>query len=231
MMLIHYAQTESPFVLAFLIVPITISVVIMVIGVLFLLKKRLTKKTILSKLTASAPYTDKLTQATAYRQQIIALIKEKTAIKENASLTALIPQVETWAAHVQKLVQRLQAYQADGLLQKDQQAIPTALARLQAEAQTETDPYVQSQLQKTIAEYDRQYDHLQQLAKLMRRTELELEQTLAAMGSIYSQLQLMQSMDIDSRRATNLAEGLDEQVKHLDDLLEAMQEVYQENSY
>ena len=215
-MLIYFIQTESPFILAFLIVPITISIILILVTALFLIKKYQAGQAKLrgrqnndTALSTPAPYADHLERANTYRRQIITLIKEKTGNKKNALLTAFIPQVETWAKQVQKLVKRLQAYQADGLLQEDTHTLPQTLARLEEEHQAETDPVLQNQLQKTMAEHQRQHDHLQQLASLMRRTELELEQTLAAMGSIYAQLQLLQGLDIDSTRAKNLAEGLD----------------------
>ena len=60
----------------------------------------------------------------------------------------------------------------------------------------------------------------------MRRTRLQLDQTLSAMGTIYSQVQVLQAMDIDSVRARRSASDIDEQVDGLGDLLSAMADVY-----
>jgi hypothetical protein len=62
----------------------------------------------------------------------------------------------------------------------------------------------------------------------MRRTELDIDETLAAIGAIYSQLQLLGAKGIDSQRIRRLTASVDEQAQHLEDLLEAMDEVYSE---
>ena len=61
----------------------------------------------------------------------------------------------------------------------------------------------------------------------MRRTRLNLDDTLASMGTIYSQVQLLNAMDIDSGRATHIAEEIDAEVMRLNDVLSALSEAYQ----
>ena len=61
----------------------------------------------------------------------------------------------------------------------------------------------------------------------MRRTRLNLDDTLASMGTIYSQVQLLNAMDIDSGRATRIAEEIDAEVLRLNDVLSALSEAYQ----
>jgi hypothetical protein len=68
---------------------------------------------------------------------------------------------------------------------------------------------------------------LETLARTMRRTRLNLDDTLASMGTIYSQVQLLNAMDIDSGRATRIAEEIDAEVLRLNDVLSALSEAYQ----
>jgi hypothetical protein len=61
---------------------------------------------------------------------------------------------------------------------------------------------------------------------LLHRTELEIEETLANIGAIYSQLQMLEFKEIDNSRAKRLSADIDEQAARLGDLLAAMDEVY-----
>ncbi|OQY31007.1 MAG: hypothetical protein B6243_09190 [Anaerolineaceae bacterium 4572_5.2] len=62
----------------------------------------------------------------------------------------------------------------------------------------------------------------------MRGAEFDLDESLATMGTIYSQLQLFSAKEIDSSRARRLSDDIDEEGNRLDDLLAAMDEVYNE---
>jgi hypothetical protein len=55
---------------------------------------------------------------------------------------------------------------------------------------------------------------------------LQLDDTLAAMGTIYSQVQVLDAMDISGPKATRIAEEIDEQVVRLNDLLSALGDAY-----
>ena len=60
----------------------------------------------------------------------------------------------------------------------------------------------------------------------MQRAELQLETTMTALGTIYSQTMLVGAKDIDSGRAKRLRQDIDSEVSELDDVLLAMDEVY-----
>jgi hypothetical protein len=53
-----------------------------------------------------------------------------------------------------------------------------------------------------------------------------LENTLSALGTIYSQTMLIGARDIDSGRARRLRQEIVEEVEDLGDILAAMEEVY-----
>jgi hypothetical protein len=64
----------------------------------------------------------------------------------------------------------------------------------------------------------------------MERARLRLENTLTAMGTIYTQTMLVGAKDIDSGRAKRLREEIGEEVNELGDVLSAMDEVYKTES-
>jgi uncharacterized protein YoxC len=84
---------------------------------------------------------------------------------------------------------------------------------------------MRQQMARTLAGYEAQEALLDTLARLMRRTRLMLEDTLVAMGTIYSQIQVIDAMDLDAVQTQRIAEELDEQVKRLNDLLAALGDV------
>ena len=68
------------------------------------------------------------------------------------------------------------------------------------------------------------YNLLPELHQIIHR--LDIDQTLATIGAIYSQLQLLGAKNIDSQRVSRLSTDVDEQVDRLDNLLDAMDDVY-----
>ena len=65
----------------------------------------------------------------------------------------------------------------------------------------EQDAQVRLQMQETLDGYRTHQAELDALVSLMRRTRLQLEQTLSAMGTIYSQVRMLQAMDIETLAA------------------------------
>lgn len=100
------------------------------------------------------------------------------------------------------------------------------ISLLEEQLEAEDDPEVRKEILETLARSQDHQRQLDSLVKVMRRTELDIDETLAAIGAIYSQLQLLGAKDIDSQRASRLSAGIEEQVHRLDDLLEAMDDVY-----
>jgi hypothetical protein len=56
--------------------------------------------------------------------------------------------------------------------------------------------------------------------------EFQLENTLAALGTLYTQIQLIGAKDVDSGRPQGLQEDITAQIASLQDIAEAMDEVY-----
>jgi len=81
-------------------------------------------------------------------------------------------------------------------------------------------------MQQTIESKKAQLANLQQLENMMQKAELQMDSTLTAMGTIYSQLLIVGVKDIDSGRAQRLRVDITEQVKQLHDVVSSMDEVY-----
>jgi uncharacterized protein YoxC len=60
----------------------------------------------------------------------------------------------------------------------------------------------------------------------MKQAELQLEQGLTALATVYSQMQLIDAQDLDSSRSERLRADIQEQVERLNDLVASINEVY-----
>ncbi len=135
-------------------------------------------------------------------------------------------QVDEWIGNLYQLAQRLDAYEGDEVIHQDMRSVPLAIQNLQAKLKVEDDTSVREQMQQTIESKKAQLANLHQLENMMQKAELQMDSTLTAMGTIYSQLLLIGVKDVDSGRAQRLRQDIGEQVKQLQDVVSSMDEVY-----
>ncbi len=164
-------------------------------------------------------------RAIQYRERILSLIRTKRKGAIGDRLAQIPEELDRWEARVGELADRVAAFEADQVIQADLKRVPEAIARLHAQSADENDAIVRAQMAETLAGYRAQQEELEKLVTVIRRTRLQLEDTLAAMGTVYSQVQLLDAMDIDGVRAGHIVAEIDEQVNGLSDLLDAMSEV------
>ncbi len=169
-----------------------------------------------------------LERAKEYVYRIEKLVARNKNLLSAAQEEALTSRLRVWQTHIQKLVRRLNAFEDNPVLRQDRREVPAAIARLETQLQAETDPDMRLEILQTLEGYRRQQKELDLLQQLMRRTELDLEESLAAVGTIHSQLHTLQAKDIDSRRVIRLSEDINEQSLRLDDLLQTVDEAYRQ---
>lgn len=176
---------------------------------------------------------DRVEKALEYRGRIEEVVQrtQKGVLREHLTETAR--QISDWVEQVYALARRLDAYESDPVLKQDLRSVPLAIKNFSTRLETEDDEAVRTQLRETIASKEAQWANLQRLQNTMEKAEYQLENTLAAMGTVYAQLQLLGAKDVDSGRAQRLREDIAEQVAALQDVLETMDEVYkgQESPY
>ncbi len=138
-----------------------------------------------------------------------------------------VRQMEDWISNFYRLALRLQAYRNDGILNRDRKQVPKQIRSLSAKAKLESDPGVQKQLETNLASKQRQWGNLQALDNLMEKANLQLDHSIAALGTVYSQLLLIGSKrEIDSASAQRLQSEVTDEVASLQDLVVSINEVY-----
>lgn len=169
-------------------------------------------------------------QAIAYRERIDKAAARFTDSAMQSRMQDVANQVEAWVRNIYTLSSRLDTFQNDSIIKKDLNDVPESIKRLKQRAAQEDNESIQRELNDTISRRQTQYNNLINLENTMERAELQLENTLTALGTVYSQMLLVDAKDVDSSKAQRLRENIAEQVNSLNDVLTSMEEVYGGNA-
>ncbi len=141
-----------------------------------------------------------------------------------------IREATNWLQAVHNLAQRIDTLQQNKVIEGDLKAVPKAIEDYKRKLERETSVEVQRQLERTIADKERQLRILQDLDDQKDKAAYQLDSTLSSLGTIYSQLLLVGSKDDAGSRVNRLQAEITEQVQRLEDLSDAMDEVYQSSN-
>lgn len=172
---------------------------------------------------ASAALQSYLEQARTYQAQIQAIVAA-TDSNSQARLRELVDQVEEWTGAIETLARRIDRFQQDAVIRRDLAAVPQSISKLEAQLAAEPDNATRAELQRTLDNRKKQLAALEHLQNTMRRAEIKMESTLSSLGTIYSQLLTSQSTHHVADYSRLSAEA-DEEVRTLQDHLEALEEV------
>ena len=170
-----------------------------------------------------------LNRALDYRQRIDAQVKKFPDGPMKVKLADVANQVEQWVGQIYTISKRLEHYHSDKVIQRDMVMVEQSLSELQRRRSLERNPEIAQELERTIAGRQDQLRSLRSLDTTMDRAELQLENTLTALGTVYSQALLIDARDVNSGRAQRLQENITEQVAGLQDMLSSIDEVYGTN--
>jgi molybdopterin converting factor small subunit len=168
----------------------------------------------------------KLDQAVDYYSRIQQAIESQDAGIVRDRLGSTISQINDWLANMFRIARRLDIYRQDKVIQRDRQAVPRDVANYRERLRREDDSSVAEQLRAALTARETQQAALERLDNVMERAELQMEQSLAALGTIYPQIQLIGARDVDSSRTQRLQADIADQVHTLDDLISSINEVY-----
>jgi hypothetical protein len=166
-------------------------------------------------------------KALEYRDRIDEAIQEGREGVLREHLLDVSGGINQWLENLFRLARRLDAYEADTMIHRDMSAVQPAIDSLKQRLSTEDDDAVKRQISQAIAQRQIQRDNLLKLQNVMERAEFQLESTITAMGTVYSQVRILGSRDVASGRAGRLQQDIADQVQNLQDVVKTMDEVYQ----
>ena len=172
------------------------------------------------------PLRDKLKKAEDYHQQIKATVKTQKdgILKERMQRTT--GEIYDWIGNMVRLARRLDSYRIDPIIKGDREELLKSIPSLEARLRQESDPRVRQQIETTLADQRRLQENIAELDNRMQRADLQLDSSLAALGTVYSQLLLVGSKEVDSDRAERLSADISNEVTSLQDVVDSINEVY-----
>lgn len=167
-----------------------------------------------------------LETALEYQRRIEVQVRQqdRTLLRDRLNETA--NQITQWIANMYALALRLDSYRRDDLLAKQRGTLPQELKDLNEQRKRTTNAATQAQLDQVIDTKGKQWQALRDLDDRMKQAELQLQESLAALATIYSQVQLVDAQSVESGRAERLQSDIRDQVNRLGDLVDSINEVY-----
>ncbi len=173
----------------------------------------------------------KLEEADKYRASIQAVVEKqpKGPLRDRVKQTA--DQVYEWIANMVKLARQIDAFRNDPIIfpsrKRSLLEIKTdEIKDLKRRLAMEGDPRKQDELKQTLASTEQQCANLEEIKGRMDRADLQLDQSLAALGTVYAQILLVGSRDVEGDQAERLQGDVRNEVMALQDLVSSLNEVY-----
>lgn len=169
---------------------------------------------------------EKLKKAEEYHTQIKVAIKSQKdgILKERMQRTAA--GIYDWIGNMVRLARRIDSFREDPIIKGDRAGLRESIPTLEARRQRENDQRVRQQLETTLADQRRLQENIAELDNRMQRADLQLDSSLAALGTVYSQILLVGSKEVDSDRAERLSSDIANEVVSLQDVVDSINEVY-----
>ena len=169
---------------------------------------------------------EKLERAEQYHEEIKEVVKKQQDGLLKDRLKRTTDQIYDWIGHMVRLARRIDAFRSDPIISSDSQELKESIPRLENRLKLETDARVRSQLETTLADKRRLQQNIAELDSRMRRADLQLDSSLASLGTVYSQLLLVGSKEVDSGRTERLRADIADEVQALQDVVESINEIY-----
>lgn len=166
----------------------------------------------------------RLQSALEYRRNMLKLVGRHDGAMR-LSLQQTVSDINDWIGHMYELAQHIDAFEGNQLVERDRRAVPQQLDKAQQRLARENDPAVRRELENQIQQLQQQLTNLEATVNSVKRAEIQLESTLSSLGTVYAQMSLLGTKEVDSSRAQRLRLEIQDEVNSLQDTIAAMDEV------
>ncbi|MGQ9887752.1 MAG: hypothetical protein ACUVSX_04595 [Aggregatilineales bacterium] len=166
----------------------------------------------------------RLQSALEYRRGMLELVKRHSGAMR-ISLRQTVSDIDDWIGHMYDLARHIDAFDNNELVERDRRMVPQQLEKTRIRLEREQDPKLRADLENQLRQLEQQLANLEATANSVKRAEIQLESTLSSLGTIYAQMSLLGTKEVDSARAQRLRLEIQDEVSSLQDTLDAMDEV------
>lgn len=166
----------------------------------------------------------RLEQALEYFNAMQKLMATRDAASR-AEFQNTLDEVDDWIGHLYQLGKRIDTFDNNDIINRDRMSARREVTQIEKRIKAEPDEVVKDELRNALELKQRQLENLQVLETNIKRADIQMENTLAALGTVYAQLQLISSKDIDKGSAKRLRNEVHDQVMNLQDTIAAIDEV------
>jgi hypothetical protein len=169
-------------------------------------------------------------QALAYYRNMQALLKQASGVRR-VQIEATLGEVDTWIEQIFRVAGRIDSYENNELINRDRLRVPNEINVIRQRLANETDQGIRQELYDSIQLKETQLENLQALTNNIKRANIQLDNTLSALGTIYTQMQLLDTQALQGGRTQRLKQEINEQVLSLRDTIEAIDDMQQMQAY
>lgn len=167
---------------------------------------------------------DYLTQARSYEHGILELMRNAPTEFNRDRMEELSRYIDHWRRSLEALVERVDRFQQNDLLQRDLDSVPKAIERLEEQLESGAPEKISGALRRTLSNRQNQLASLKQLEETMQWAEVKIENTVSMLGTLYSQAMMSQSKGQVGSYRRLLAE-IEEESLSLDDYVATLKEI------
>jgi predicted RNase H-like nuclease (RuvC/YqgF family) len=172
----------------------------------------------------------RMKSALEYRNNMMTLVKRhKGAMR--MSLDQTVQDIDDWIAHMYDLALHIDSFESNELVERDRRRVPQDIDKTRKRIELEKDEEVRRDLENKLGQLEQQLANLEATVNSVKRAEIQLESTLSSLGTIYAQMSLLGTKDVDSARAQRLRLEIQDEVSGLQDTIDAMDEVQSQRLY
>jgi len=166
----------------------------------------------------------RLKKALEYYSAIQSLIATRSGASR-VEFQNTLDEIDEWIGHLYKLGKRVDSFDENEIINRDRMQARRELDQIKNRLNVEPDERVKEELRRSIKLKETQLDNLKSLEANVKRADIEMENTLSALGTLYAQLQVIGSKEVDRGSAQRLRNEVHDQVMSLQDTIAAIDEV------
>lgn len=176
-------------------------------------------------------YRERVQKAIEYRDNMTQLAARHGGAMR-VGLEQTIDDVADWIAGMYSLAQNVESFEANKLIEDDRKAVNQRLAAAERRLKLEDDPSKPDRDERLVQDLGAQVRLLQQQSRTLnetassvKRAEVQLDSTLASIGTVYAQMSLLGTKEVDSSSAQRLRLEIRDEIAELQDTIHALDEV------